>query len=332
MDFVTHAAVGALCGRACSGEAGVGVQRRAARLGALVALAPDVDHALELVSAQAYLLHHRSVTHALLLAALAVLVAAAIPGERRRRAAIVGAALGSHLALDALTPFGTALLWPFAAGFASLDGLPLVCPWLALPALGLATWARRRGQLGEPSRHAATVGLAVVLALSGLGWGVARLGADAVAKPTDGLELAIPAWTHPLGAEVLVADAREVHHYRVGLISGEPERVTSRPRVEGAADWAAITTAVDAAGAPLERFRVPVATLEPDGGVVFTDAQFALTPLPDDSVSLRVDAAGATALTQLGRGGQALLWLLAVAATAWLGRTPTRAKPQPALE
>ena len=72
--------------------------------------------------------------------------------------------------------------------------------------------------------------------------------------------------------------------------------------------------------------------LEPDGGVVFTDAQFALTPLPDDSVSLRVDAAGATALTQLGRGGQALLWLLAVAATAWLGRTPTRAKPQPALE
>src|SRR5262245_1517238 len=129
MDFVTHAAVGAVIGRSIVREPAAA--RAAMTLGALTALAPDADHALEWVSGEAYLLHHRTATHSLLVTGLAVVAAALWPGQARaRRAAIVAAGLASHLFLDLLTPFGTALLWPFDRTFFALDGLPIVSPYM----------------------------------------------------------------------------------------------------------------------------------------------------------------------------------------------------------
>lgn len=96
MDFVTHAAAGALIGRALSPwrAAAPGC----ALAGAAAALVPDADHVLELLGAEAYFVHHRTATHSLVFVGLATAAAAAARGGRA--AAIVLAALASHLALD----------------------------------------------------------------------------------------------------------------------------------------------------------------------------------------------------------------------------------------
>jgi membrane-bound metal-dependent hydrolase YbcI (DUF457 family) len=321
VDFVTHAAVGALTGRALSGDGGVGAQRRAARLGAAVALLPDTDHVLEFVSAEAYLVQHRTASHSLLAAVAVTLIAAAIPGARAQRAAIVACSLATHLLLDVLTPFGTGLTWPFSDARAALDGLPIVCPWLLIPALALACWARRRGNAGEPSRFAARAGLSVVLGICALGWCVARLGGDAVSRPTDGLHMAVPDWRSPFTTLVLTADDKTVHRYQVGLISGEPELLATSPRVGGAADWAAIGTAVTAGGVPLSRFRVPVADLS-DDGTVFRDAQFDLLDPGRRVFSLTVAANPEPHVDMIHRGKQPFVVLAVFLAIFWLGRTP----------
>ena len=95
MDFTTHAAVGALVGRAVAPD-----QPRAARWGALAALAPDADHVLEWASASAYLVHHRSASHSVLVVSLLALAAAVPGGARRARTAVVAAALARFPSLS----------------------------------------------------------------------------------------------------------------------------------------------------------------------------------------------------------------------------------------
>jgi hypothetical protein len=194
VDFVTHACVGALVGRALGGRrAG-----RAALVGALAALAPDVDHVLEWRGAADYLLFHRTATHSLALAGAAGLAVSAAGGARR--GAIVLAAVLSHLLLDALTPFGTALFWPFSGRFFAWDGLPIVCPWLAGLSVLLLAAARRRS--------AACAALAAIGIFVAGEWLIARRAAP---PPRPGIAaLTVPDWRLPWRAASVAMPAPAV--------------------------------------------------------------------------------------------------------------------------
>jgi membrane-bound metal-dependent hydrolase YbcI (DUF457 family) len=278
VDFVTHACVGAIAGRAAappgaSAEATSRLARGAMALGALAALLPDGDHLLEAVSAEAYLVHHRSATHSLLFAGAAALLAATPSGGRLcaragipsgpARAGIVGAALASHLLLDVLTPFGTMLLHPFDARLFALDGLPIVAPLvMVLSILGLAFTARGERARPGASRGAALLALAALGAFLGAEIVVARAAAASVvgvlgreggeegargavpgAREGEGragagearVLLSVPTPLHPLAAHVYVRAGEDMRLFRVPTPGGAPEEVSARPRVRGPA-------------------------------------------------------------------------------------------------
>lgn len=108
--FLAGATVGALCG----GERRTG---RPVLAGGLVAMAPDLDFIPGLLLGEPARYHH-AVTHTLLFALLAGMVAAlAAPRARWRWTVLVGGAYSSHLLLDFLThdpspPRGIPLFWP----------------------------------------------------------------------------------------------------------------------------------------------------------------------------------------------------------------------------
>ncbi len=92
--------------------------------GALGALLPDLDHPQSALSNRVgiaglpfRLLSHRGVTHSLIAAAAALLIAGMVPVEWRPYA--IAAALGysSHIVLDGLTVTGVPLLWPWGRRF-----------------------------------------------------------------------------------------------------------------------------------------------------------------------------------------------------------------------
>lgn len=113
------------------------------RLGALFALAPDVDFLLRPEWGPLFV--HRGITHTPTFA-LAVVASAYAVRRRRSDAAAVSLAVGSHLAIDALSPMGLPLL--VADGFIPSPGLDVHGPvaTLLLWALVVALVRRSDGR------------------------------------------------------------------------------------------------------------------------------------------------------------------------------------------
>ncbi len=308
MDFVTHAAAGALIGRLLApADADRPSARRWALLGALVNLAPDVDHVLELVSAEAYLVHHRSATHSLLLVAIAIGAAAAIArargGPPARVATVTAASLGVHLFLDLLTPFGTVMLWPFSRARTTLDGLPIVAPWLMLTMLAGAIAARRLG-----GRRAAGGGLgAALLVIAVYAAGGLRAGA---AVPEAAI--ALPDALVPLAGEAFVIEEDVVVHHRVG-IGGESVELERMPRARSGRD-AALDRLIETSTRPLGCFRLPVVTSAPGEALTIEDGQFrGVSPRPLFRITSLTGGDGHD-VSMPTPGLQVLLWASVVAA------------------
>lgn len=117
--FATHGVVG---------YALVAVLTRAdPRLGAFVAIAPDIDLLAPLDWGPLFV--HRGITHTPLFVLGVVAVAYSIRW-RRRDATVALLALGSHLLIDALSPKGLPLLLPAAR--APSPGLPIHGPFLTV--------------------------------------------------------------------------------------------------------------------------------------------------------------------------------------------------------
>jgi len=378
MDFVTHAAFGAVVGRLAAPASEARAARGAMALGALTALAPDADHVLELISAEAYFVHHRTATHSLLACGMAVALAASPLGARlfsrlavgagAARATVVAASLASHLLLDVLTPFGTVLLHPFADTRFALDGLPLVAPFmiaLSLAGLLAVVRAERAGRAG--GRRAAGYATALVLAFCALEFTVARAAEANVRQPTsagspsgspgaplatggdragspNGLRrvlLAVPTPSNPLSADVYADEGGDLVHLRVDAAGGV-STVEARPRIRGPLYAESSATARGTAVAALEsreplrdwisRFRVPAATIDAEGEVVWDDLQFtAVSPrghwpmrLHASAPPLRVNGAESTArayaVEENPRGPQVVFHALVVLATLLLAR------------
>lgn len=150
---------------------------QAVTVGAVAGAFPDVDVVARWWGDVAYLMHHRGVTHSVLLAPVwAALVAGLMawgfastrgqPGTWRR---LYGVALGGiliHVAGDWITQFGTMLLAPWSNtryGLGSVFIIDLVFSGCLVLGLLLAAWQPRR-------RWPAALGLGLAVAWVGVTW------------------------------------------------------------------------------------------------------------------------------------------------------------------
>jgi membrane-bound metal-dependent hydrolase YbcI (DUF457 family) len=170
MDIVTHGLVGALVGRAVAPRA-TGAALAAVVAGALV---PDLDVVARLWDPLAPITVHRTATHSLLgglALALAVAGLCRVMGAAmsiHALAALAYAGALSHIGLDLLTPFGTAVLWPWDGWRFGLGWLYVIDPvviGVTLAAL-LGTAGRQRaarpvavGALGALTAYVFVAGL-----------------------------------------------------------------------------------------------------------------------------------------------------------------------------
>lgn len=175
MDPLTQGLLGAVAAQAVFGRR---LPRHAAAIGALSGMAPDLD--VLIASASDPLVawvYHRHFTHALAFipfgAALAALPWLLFESMRRQWRLLLGASLvayATHAPLDALTSYGTQLLWPFSDHRVALDWMPiidLVFTPILLLGLVLALWRASP----QPARAA------LALALAYIGFGAWQHGA-----------------------------------------------------------------------------------------------------------------------------------------------------------
>lgn len=149
MDPLSHALLGASISYALLGGK---LGPRAAAIGAVAALLPDVD---SFVSSKEdpllYLEYHRFITHSLIVAPIGALVASlpwAIPRSLRPNwklhwLAALPAYL-SHCFLDACTTYGTQISWPFSRERVGWDFVSVVDPVFTIGVALLLTIALRK--------------------------------------------------------------------------------------------------------------------------------------------------------------------------------------------
>jgi len=115
----------------------------------LLAMAPDADYVLRLVSDTAYLQYHRGVTHSVLMLPLWTLLALSLfPRQRRTYPELpwlIGAVILCHIIFDLITSFGTMIFAPVSDARIAWDLVfiidPLFSAMLAVP-LALGLWLR----------------------------------------------------------------------------------------------------------------------------------------------------------------------------------------------
>ena len=167
MDSVTQLTLGAAVGEAVLGRR---VGNKAPLWGALLGTLPDLDViANPFLTEMQALAWHRSMTHSLLF----VVVMAPLLGWGLRRlhaadevpwarwAAMVAACLGTHVALDVLTTYGTQVFWPFSDYPLIVGSVFIIDPLYTLPlATGLLV-GLRRAPTARRRRIANAIGLAL---------------------------------------------------------------------------------------------------------------------------------------------------------------------------
>jgi inner membrane protein len=257
MDTLTHALSGALIARLIAarpeplaaanaaaaarwtapwdGRAGAPATWQFVLTGFLAGAFPDIDALVQLAGDRAYLMHHRGVTHSLLLwplwaALVAWLMSRCFAVTRTQRGgwkslyAVSLAAIAIHIAGDWITQFGTMLLAPlsdhrFGLGVQFIIDLTFT-GLLAVGLLLAAVFPRRRWP--------AAVGLAAVCAWVGVAWvgkqealAVGHRFADAMELPQAQVE-AMPRPVSPFNWTVTVYDGERYHVAHVNTRRNEP--------------------------------------------------------------------------------------------------------------
>lgn len=147
MDLIAHALAGALAARCLAPANAPSVEAAMTLVGAVAGVAPDLDAAVEVRGKLAGWRYHRVALHGALPAALlalpvvavAMLTPAAGAGPLRLAAAAL-AAIATHLVLDVVTSFGTAVGFPFTRARLTTRTHFIVDPlMIAVLAAGLAT-------------------------------------------------------------------------------------------------------------------------------------------------------------------------------------------------
>jgi inner membrane protein len=147
MDPLTHALAGATIAHLVAGER---LGRRALLIGAVAALAPDLDVLIRSDTDPLLAIeHHRGFTHSLAFVPVGASVVALLFWKWPRRYVFLASLLAyaTHPLLDAMTTYGTQLFWPFSRMRTGLDIISIIDPLFTLiwiVAFAAAYAARRR--------------------------------------------------------------------------------------------------------------------------------------------------------------------------------------------
>jgi inner membrane protein len=237
MDTLTHALSGALLARATAPrDAPRQDVRRRVAAGFLACAAPDLDVVFALFGQVEYLTNHRGITHSLLLLPLWALLLswllAKILREPRGWRALYGVsalAIGTHIAGDVITTFGTMVLAPWSDWRAAFGTTFIIDLWFTgIIVAGLAAsfvWRNRR----LPAAAATAVLLAYVGAQALLKGKAEEFGAQyAASLGLARAQVAVhPQPISPLNWMVFVSDDAAHRYTRVNLLREKPLPETS---------------------------------------------------------------------------------------------------------
>lgn len=261
MDSLTHLVAGACLAAAIAPPA----QRRLALVaGAVLNSLPDVDYAwLAFADPVERFVGHRGWTHSIFVLPIVALACFAllhrfVPRVRespRRWLALCLATLLLHPLLDAMTVYGTRLLWPLSDVPVMHANLFIIDPALTLPLAiaAVAAWFLRE-------RRAAQNALVLGLALSSayVGWTLVAkqhleqvVRAHYATKGVAGFELlTMPTPFNSIVWRVLVRSANEYGEGYYSFLGGNRLEIQTYPRPTALPDAVASSEAVEA----LERF------------------------------------------------------------------------------
>ena len=255
MDTLTHALSGALIARAtASGKPGSGALPLPRRIfvGFVSASFPDIDVVASYLSPLSYLYHHRGVTHSILLlplwAALLAVVFALLwrrkytpdpitnrdrdPGAGwRAYYGIAALGIGTHIAGDWITSFGTMLFAPFSDARYALSATFIIDLWFT----GIILAGLLAAVIWRSKRAPAVAGFIVLIAYVGSQWLLQREAIDFGKRYAAAQELpqatvtAVPRPVSPFNWTVFVVDGDRYTYAHVNLV-----RKIARP--EPAAD------------------------------------------------------------------------------------------------
>jgi len=237
MDTLTHALSGALLARATApqktDEHALPLGRRVF-LGFVAAALPDIDFLMGQFGSVTYLLHHRGVTHSLILLpiwafALAWLSSFIWRRDRPWRAyfGIFAMGIGIHIAGDWITSFGTMVFSPLSDLRVGIGTTFIIDLWFTAIILGglLASLVWRSSRVPAVAGLAALCGYVAyqgVLQERAIEWGVAY-------ARSAGLERAVvtaqPRPVSPYNWMVVVRNGEEVRYSLINLTRRAPRRL-----------------------------------------------------------------------------------------------------------
>lgn len=256
MDNLTHALVGATMSRAVAGT----TRRNPVWWAFLLASeVPDIDVLYLLKGPTSYLVNHRGWTHslpglALLSLGVALLVFWAARGGGTFRSLFAVSLLAStvHVALDALTSWGTGLLHPFQTGWVYLDILPIIDPVL----YGVLFAGLLAARFGPDQKRAVKIALAAMLIFIAARGALHFAAVDFLeGAGGNGRPLAMPT-VNPLKWRVVIERPGGFELGRLDLGTGAFEETAKVPTAGSAA--VSDHTLDPGSGAVLNFFRVPV--------------------------------------------------------------------------
>jgi inner membrane protein len=256
VDTLTHALSGALVARlsARSDAPPRSVPRRVAA-GFLACAFPDLDFVIAFFGQVPYLLNHRGVTHSIVLLPLWAWVVAWLlakvlrePGGWRAFYGVSALAIGTHIAGDVITSFGTMVLAPLADWRAGIGTTFIIDLWFSgiilAGLIGSLVWRRTRVPTAAASLAlVGYVGMQAVLKSQAIEFGRQYAAAHGLAHAAVSVQ-ARP--VSPFNWTVFVADDAQ---YRISHVN----LVRSTPRI--VAPDAGFIPRLDAAYLPLDQAR-----------------------------------------------------------------------------
>ncbi len=288
MDSVTQFALGAAVSAVLLGPR-IGA-RKAVLLGGVLGTVPDMDTFLPAADAVQSFTSHRSVTHSLLIQALATPLFAEpltrwLRGLRDARVhtyIAVYLIFATHALIDAMTVYGTQLLWPIVDTPFGVGSIFIIDPLYTLPLLTVTLWGLFVRQWPVIYRRAVRTGLAVSTAYMLLTiplQGVMHARAHDVLLAqgiTPGRQLTIPTPFNVLYWRTVVIDGARLINLDMPLF-GAPSAAIAyvHPRRPDLAHCLAGTPVFD----KLAVFTKGFYRLEQDGRqIIMSDLRMGLTP------------------------------------------------------
>jgi inner membrane protein len=234
LDTLTHALSGALLARATAprNAAPRSLPRRVAA-GFFACAAPDLDFVVGFAGPMEYLLHHRGVTHSLLLLPLWAFVLAWLlsrilraPGGWRELYGVCALSIGAHIAGDVITSFGTIVLAPLSLWRAGIGTTFIIDLWFT----GIILAGLLLSALLRKSRLPAVLASALLAGYVGFQYLQKERALDfarqyATAKGIAGARIeAHPRPVSPFNWTVFVSDDRAHHFAHINLVRETEKR------------------------------------------------------------------------------------------------------------